>query len=113
MCDALAPYQPRLRGGPENLPFRFDAETVRRGLNFTLTTSLGDLDLLGEVTGIGSYDAVLQTSEWREIEGKKYLVLSLAGLIQAKRAAGRKKDLNALPELEALRDLKERMGGKK
>lgn len=113
MCDALAPYQPRLRGGPENLPFRFDAGTVKRGLNFTLTTSLGDLDLLGEVTGIGSYDAVLQTSEWREIEGKKYLVLSLAGLIQAKRAAGRKKDLNALPELEALRDLKERMGGKK
>jgi len=112
MCDALAPHQPRLRGAPENLPFRLDAETVGRGLNFTLITNLGDLDLLGEVAGIGSYDAVLQTSELREIEGKKYLVLSLAGLIQSKRAAGRKKDLNALPELEGLRDLKERMGGK-
>jgi len=112
MCDAVASYHPRLRGAPENVPFRFDAETVKRGLNFALATDLGDLDLLGEITGIGSYDAVLQTSEWREIAGKRYLVLSLAGLIQAKRAAGRKKDLNALPELEALRDLKERMGGK-
>jgi hypothetical protein len=112
MCDALAPHQPRLRGAPENLPFRLDADTVKRGLNFTLITSLGDLDLLGEVTGIGSYDAVLQTSELREIDGKEYPVLSLTGLIQSKRAAGRKKDLNALPELEALRDLKERMGRK-
>lgn len=33
--------------------FRFDAPTIQRGLNFTLTTDLGDIDLLGEVVGIG------------------------------------------------------------
>jgi len=33
---ALAPHRPRLRGAPENLPFRFDAAAIKRGLNFTL-----------------------------------------------------------------------------
>jgi len=51
LVTALAPYDPSLRGAPPGLPFRLDPETVRRGLNFTLTTTLGDLDLLGEVTG--------------------------------------------------------------
>ena len=33
-------------GAPGVVPFRWDAETIRRGLNFTLTTTLGDVDLL-------------------------------------------------------------------
>jgi integrase len=37
------------------LPFRFDEENLKRGLSFTLSTELGDLDLLGEVTGIGDF----------------------------------------------------------
>lgn len=41
LVAALAPYSPCLRGAPEGLPFRWDADTVRRGLNFTLTTDLG------------------------------------------------------------------------
>jgi hypothetical protein len=41
-------------------------ETVRRGLNFTLRTTRGDLDLLGEVTGGGGYEALLPHS--RELE---------------------------------------------
>ena len=45
---ALAPLAPYLRGAPPGLPFRIDAPTIRRGLNFTLTTALGDLDLLGD-----------------------------------------------------------------
>ena len=44
---ALAPLKPRLRGTPPDLP------TLRAGLNFTLNTDLGPIDLLGEVSGIG------------------------------------------------------------
>ncbi|HEX4606074.1 MAG TPA: hypothetical protein VH724_18885 [Candidatus Angelobacter sp.] len=36
--------------------------------------------------------------------GGEYEVASLDSLIRLKKAAGRKKDLNALPELEAERD---------
>ncbi|HET6361414.1 MAG TPA: nucleotidyl transferase AbiEii/AbiGii toxin family protein [Gemmatimonadota bacterium] len=39
---ALAQHQPYLRGAPPNLPFHWSVETLKRGLNFTLTTSLGD-----------------------------------------------------------------------
>ena len=38
------------------MPFIFDV--LRNGLNFTLTTDLGDIDLLGEITGGGGYDAL-------------------------------------------------------
>ena len=39
-----------------------------------------------------------------DLFGYRFAVLSLDGLISSKRAAGRQKDLLALPELEALRE---------
>ena len=45
LTTALAPHDPYLRGAPAGLPFRFDTPTVGRGLNFTLATKLGDIDL--------------------------------------------------------------------
>ena len=56
LADSLAPHHPYLRGAPPGLPFRLDSETIRRGLNFTLVTDLGDLDLLGEISGCGAGD---------------------------------------------------------
>jgi len=101
LTKALRPYHPRLRGAPEGLPFLFDVETIRRGMNFTLTTDLGDLDVLGEIAGIVQHPQVLVFSESVEFLGRPYLVLSLDGLIRSKRTAGRSKDLEALTELEA------------
>jgi hypothetical protein len=49
LVETLKPHTPYLRGAPEGLPFVLDEKTVRMGLNFTLTTALGDLDLLGEL----------------------------------------------------------------
>lgn len=57
--STLAPILPYLRGAPEGLPFQLDAATISRGLNFTLRTSLGDLDLLGEIAGGGAYERLL------------------------------------------------------
>lgn len=62
LVAVLAPLGPYLRGAPPGLPFRWEAGTVQRGLNFTLVTALGDLDLLGELTGGGGYDALLPHS---------------------------------------------------
>jgi hypothetical protein len=44
-----------------------DERTIRNGLNFTLTTDFGDLDLLGEVAGGGSYEDLL--CRLKEISG--------------------------------------------
>jgi hypothetical protein len=105
---ALAPYHPRLRGAPENLPFRFDAATIKRGLNFTLMTDLGALDFLGEVAGVGGYVEAKKNSDAMAIFELDCLVLSLEGLISAKKAAGRERDLEVIPELEGLLDIRKR-----
>jgi hypothetical protein len=72
-------------------------------LNFTLTTDtdLGDLDLLGEVAGLGGYADVLSFSEELELFGMHCKVLTLEGLIKNKQTVRRAKDLRLLPELEA------------
>ncbi len=105
LVKAIEPHHAHLRGAPSDLPFLFDAETIWRGLNFTLTTDLGDLDLLGEVQGIGQYKEAAMRSTRLELFGRSCQVLSLEGLIAAKRAAGRPRDLAVLPELEALWEL--------
>ena len=110
MVDALSPYSPYLRGAPAGLPFRWDEDTLRRGLNFTLTTSIGDLDLLGEVTGGGNFEALLAHSSPVQAFGIECLCLNLDKLIQVKRAAGRPKDLEAIAELEALREERGKAG---
>jgi hypothetical protein len=102
LAIALAPHRPYLRGAPPGLPFRFDAPTIQRGLNFTLTTDLGDIDLLGEVAGIGGYDVARPNSIRLLVFGRELAVLDLPTLIRSKRAAGRPKDLEAIAELEAL-----------
>lgn len=104
LVAALGPHAPYLRGAPPGLPFRFDADTVRRGLNFTLTTALGDLDLLGVVTGGGGYADLLPDTAELELFGLRCRCLNLERLIAVKRAAGRPKDLEAIAELEALRE---------
>ena len=106
LCTALSRVHPTLRGAPKDLPFRLDPPTVTAGLNFTLDTDLGALDLLGEVLGLGGYAAVANHSEAVELFGRSVRVLRLEALIRAKRAAGRKKDLLLLPELEALLELR-------
>ena len=53
LATALDGQEPCLRGVAPGLPFVLDAETLRSGLNFTLVSNLGDLDLLGEIVGGG------------------------------------------------------------
>jgi len=102
---AFAPFNPRLRGFPEDLPFVWDERTLQSGTNFTLSTTIGDIDLLGEVAGVGDFKAVKKESLLTRVYDCDVRVLTLEGLINAKRAAGRVKDLLVLPELEALQEL--------
>jgi predicted nucleotidyltransferase len=104
LARALAPLEPYLRGAPPGLPFRLDEETLRSGLNFTLTAAGGDVDLLGEIAGGGGYAELLPHSFETEMFGVSVRCLGLAKLIEVKRAAGRPRDLEAIAELELLRD---------
>jgi len=110
LVEVLRPIRPYLRGAPEGLPFIFDEKTVRNGLNFTLSTNLGDLDLLGEVAGGGSYQQLLPFSDEMEAFGIRFQCVSLERLIQLKRAAGRAKDFESIAELQALLEERRRAG---
>jgi predicted nucleotidyltransferase len=102
LVAALAPYAPYPRGAPPGLPFRWSVETLRNGLNFTLTTTLGEIDLLGEIAGGGIYESLLQDSIMLRIFGIDCRCVTLRRLILLKRAAGRPRDFDAIAELEAI-----------
>ena len=102
LSETLKPFAPYLRGAPQGLPFTLDLPALRNGLNFTLTTRLGDLDLLGEVVGGGGYrDLMAHTIEVEPFD-VKFRCVDLPTLIKLKRAAGRPRDLESLAELEIL-----------
>ena len=74
-------------------------------MNFTLATDLGDIDLLGHLSGLGEFPVVALDAVSMPLFGGECRVASLDSLIRSKRAAGRSKDLNVLPELEALKEM--------
>ena len=108
LANSLAPYNPCLREAPPGRPFAWDAKTIRNGLNFTLTTDLGDIDLLGDVGG-ETYQTLLPHSFEVEAFGVHFKCIDLPTLIRIKEAAGRRKDLEAIAELRVLlEEMKER-----
>jgi hypothetical protein len=110
LVAVLRSINPRLRveGEPDGLPFVVDVRTIANGGNFTLQTDLGDLDIMATIAGLGDYENVVRYADQLQVidSARSTPVLSLDGLIIAKRAANRPKDLIVLPEIETLRELR-------
>ena len=101
---ALGPFEPYLRGAPRGLPFRWDHDTVARGLNFTLTTTLGDIDLFGEITGGGGFDDLRPHAHPVRVFDRDGALPRPADADPGQARRGRPRDLEALAELEAIAD---------
>lgn len=110
LVQALAPLKPYLRGAPPRLPFQWGDETLKKGLNFTLVTTLGAIDLLGEITGGGSFENIKPHSITLNLHETDCLCLGIEWLIKVKRAAGRPKDFEAIAELEAILEERQKLG---
>ncbi len=108
LAAVLKCWNAYLRCVEPGLPFTMDARTLAASHVLTLTTALGDLDVLDSVTGVGDFSDVLAHSVQMEIGCTRFQVLDLPALVAAKRAAGRPRDRNQLPELEALLEIRER-----
>lgn len=105
---ALKELDVRLRGAPLDLPFLLDERTIENGANFTFTTRSGDLDVLGDVSGVRDFAALEADAEEKEIAGYSIKVASIDQLIAMKKAANRPKDRNMVEEYLALADERDR-----
>jgi hypothetical protein len=54
LAQAIAEVNPSLRGAPVDLPFVLDARALAFGIDYTLNTWVGPLDLLGWVEPLGT-----------------------------------------------------------
>jgi len=102
LARVLSGWHAYLRGVEPGLPFIMDAKAFRITPIMTLTTDMGSIDVMDRVTGVGDFDTVFANSFAVADSGYTFLALTLASLIDAKRAAGRVKDRGQLIELEAL-----------
>jgi hypothetical protein len=104
LASVLRGTRARLRGVTDAVPFLLHPETLGGGDHFTLSTDLGDLDLLRTPAGTNGYGDLLRDSTDVDLDGFTIKVASLDDLIRMKRAAGRPKDRVELEILGALRD---------
>ena len=103
LAMALADLEPYPRDAPPGLPFRFDERRLNQGLHFTLSTTLGELDLQGEIAAGGTFEELSRHTVQLNL-GIECRCLDADEWIRVKRAAGRPKDFGAIAELETLRD---------
>ena len=108
LAAVLRSWDAELRGADPGLPFEMDAQALATSRVLTLSTRLGDIDVMDSVAGVGGFADVLANSAEFDVGGVRCRILDLPALIRAKRAAGRKKDRDQLPELEALLELTKR-----
>lgn len=104
LAQALAELRARVRtesveGG---LPFSASADSLRGVRMLNLTTPLGELDLTFEPAGVGGYDNWTPNAQTYTVGQLQVRIAALADIIRSKTAAGREKDIDALPELHAL-----------
>jgi hypothetical protein len=106
LSDLLVSWNAYLRGAPRGLPFVADTRQFHTTPVMTLETDHGWIDVMDCVAGVGEYPAVLRDSIRIEVGPVTVSVLDVPALIRAKRATGRRKDRDQLPELEALLELR-------
>jgi hypothetical protein len=105
LSDALAEMHARIRAVPEPLEFVHDAESLTRAATWNLTTDFGDLDITFTPSGTSGYRDLHADATTIEVLGVDVTLASLRDVIRSKEAAGRPKDLQALPALRRLLEL--------
>lgn len=105
LAEVLLDLRARLKDVRDTVPFVADVQTLRRVEMLTLTTELGELDVLARPGSLG-YEALRRSAERFDLGGYSVLVASIDDLIAMKVATGRTKDLAAVDELEEIKQLR-------
>lgn len=102
----LAPFNPKHRMTPKKLSFTDFPKDLKGVKNLYIKTDLGVLDILGEVTGVGSFEEIAKRASYTEFSGKKVKIISIDDLIKVKELIGRPKDEATALELKVIRGKK-------
>jgi hypothetical protein len=102
--EALKDVHSVHRMTPKRLPLRLTKDNCRGLKNIYLDTDIGQLDCLGEILGIGDFQAVQKRSMVVDTDGCQLRLLELDALIQAKKALNRPRDQEAVLQLQAIRE---------
>jgi hypothetical protein len=113
VAAALGELRARLRTSrdPDGAAFPHDPELLANANSWTLTTRFGDLDLVVNPAGSRGFDDLREGADLLTVATDpplSVLVASLEDVIRTKQAAGRAKDLAALPLLRQTLDEVER-----
>ncbi|MDO8501622.1 MAG: hypothetical protein Q7S20_07240 [Gemmatimonadaceae bacterium] len=109
LAGLLVEWEAYPRGIERGLPFFMDERQFSVTPLMTLTSREGFLDVFDTVKGVGDYEKCLARSIEISAFDIRFRILDLPSLIDAKRAAGRARDLDQIPELEALLALRQSM----
>jgi hypothetical protein len=101
---AVKDLHPRHRLAANKLPLELTDDLCAQLKNMYLQTDLGILDCLGQVAGIGDYEACLQRSVIHEMSYGQFRILDIDAIIAAKEAVARDKDLAAVKQLKAIKE---------
>ena len=99
---AVEAIKPVHRMHPAKPPFNDELVRLQTFRNIYLSTEYGQIDCLGQITGIGSFKETLENSSEIEIRGKKCRIITLEALIKSKESLSRQKDKEAVVILKAL-----------
>jgi hypothetical protein len=100
--EAIEDLNPVHRMTPKRLHLQLTAEKCKGLKNLYLSTDKGQLDCLGEVKGLGDYEAVLRKSEEIELDIGTCRILTIQALIDAKKAMDRPRDRETVLQLTAI-----------
>ncbi len=101
----------RVKGEPVDLPFQLDATALAFGSNFTFSTDVEDLDLLGYVEPIGTFEDLMSNHELYDLAGLQVKTIGLDDLIRVKEHISRPKDKASLAHLRAIKEVREQRDG--
>ena len=108
VVSALRPLEPYPRGLEPGIDVPWNAAVLQDGYSFVTTTTLGDLDLIAELSGGGTWRALRgQTSRLAAL-GVECDVLNLRPLAHHLIESGRPKDVRLAERLQGLHRRKQR-----
>jgi hypothetical protein len=102
--SAVKDLHPLHRFTADKLPFELTPELLPALKNLYLQTDLGKIDCLNDVAGVGNFPKVRDSSIEGSLGFGSFRFPSLKGLIRAKEAVGRERDLQALIHLRAIEE---------